>query len=366
MSESSRKKLDFIINVAFVLVVLGLGYVVFAYLLDYILPFLVAFLLVAALQPLINALNRRLRINQQAASVILVAAIYILAGGLILLLCSKLFVFARDGLIALPDYYQNTLNPLMLRLTARLEEILADLPLASWGIELDALQGSFIDAIQNLVLSISQHGISFISAQSNSIPSFLMKLMFTIMLSFFISLQYKSVVRFISHQIPEPVRMRIYEIRSILSDLAVKYLKAYLILMCLTFAELSIGLSVLKVPSAIRIAASIAVFDALPIFGTGGIMIPWVLIELLQTNYVFAFWLLILYCGITLVRNIVEPKIISDQLGLNPIVSLMSIYLGLRLFGVLGMILCPILAQMLVALHQRGSIKLYNEEPPDA
>ena len=94
--------------------------------------------------------------------------------------------------------------------------------------------------------------------------------------------------------------------------------------------------------------------------GTGAIMIPWVIIELLQLNYRYALGLAIVYGVVTLVRNIIEPKVVGDQLGLNPIVSLMAIYLGYRLFGVIGMITFPMLMQILLALHKNGSIKIFK------
>ena len=98
-----------------------------------------------------------------------------------------------------------------------------------------------------------------------------------------------------------------------------------------------------------------------PVIGTGGIMIPWVLIKLLQGNFSLAIGLGILYAIVTVVRNLIEPKIVGDQLGLNPVVSLISIYLGYKLFSVIGMILFPILAQILLTLHRNGTIRLYRE-----
>ena len=113
------------------------------------------------------------------------------------------------------------------------------------------------------------------------------------------------------------------------------------------------------------LAALIALFDALPLLGTGGIMIPWVIIELLGQNYSLALGLAILYAVVTVIRNLIEPKVVGDQLGLNPVVSLVAIYLGYRVLGVIGMVLFPILVQLLILLHKHGMIRLYREKKPE-
>jgi predicted PurR-regulated permease PerM len=133
--------------------------------------------------------------------------------------------------------------------------------------------------------------------------------------------------------------------------------------MLITFIELSIGLLILRVNNAIPIALGIALFDIFPILGTGGIVIPWSLISLLTGNTFLGIGLLVLYAAITLVRNFIEPQIIGDQLGLNPLVAIISMYLGFVWMGVGGMILMPISVQILLTLQNKGVIRLYKPEP---
>ena len=126
--------------------------------------------------------------------------------------------------------------------------------------------------------------------------------------------------------------------------------------MLITFVELSIGLSVLGVRNAIPIAFGISMFDILPVLGTGGIVLPLAVFSLLTKNYFLGIGLLVLYAAVTIIRNFIEPKIIGDQLGLNPIVTIISIYLGFVWIGVGGMILMPITVQILLTLHRKGVI----------
>ena len=139
-----------------------------------------------------------------------------------------------------------------------------------------------------------------------------------------------------------------------------KFVIAYGKLMTLTFIELTIGLSILGIENAMVVAFVIAVFDVLPVLGTGGIMIPWILISFLNSSPKLAIGLLILYLVVTIIRNIVEPKIVGNQIGLHPLLMLLCMYLGVKLFGFLGLFIMPFLILILQNLNQEGLIRLYR------
>jgi len=118
---------------------------------------------------------------------------------------------------------------------------------------------------------------------------------------------------------------------------------------------------VLRVNNSIPIALGIAIFDALPVLGTGGIMVPWIAIALLNGKIPLAVGLAILYAIVLVVRNIIEPRIVGNQLGLHPLVTLSAIYAGFKLMGVMGMILFPIMVQILAGLHHSKVIQLWQD-----
>ena len=130
-------------------------------------------------------------------------------------------------------------------------------------------------------------------------------------------------------------------------------IKAYALLLGITFLELCAGLWLLGVRYFLPIAAGIALLDILPVLGTGTILIPWVLISFLTGNRSFAVGLLLLYLFITIARNFLEPKIVGDCIGLHPLVSLVSIYAGLYLFGVTGALLMPCFVLTANFLYQK-------------
>lgn len=136
--------------------------------------------------------------------------------------------------------------------------------------------------------------------------------------------------------------------------------RSYLLIMSITFIELSIGLSVIGIPNAVLIAFMIAIFDILPVLGTGGIMIPWTIITFIQGNYQVSIGILVVYVIVTIVRNILEPKIVGGQLGLHPVVALMSMFIGANLIGVIGLFGFPITLSLLKHLSDTGTIKLFK------
>jgi sporulation integral membrane protein YtvI len=135
------------------------------------------------------------------------------------------------------------------------------------------------------------------------------------------------------------------------------YIRAQLILMTLTFIEVAIGLSILKIPNAILIALGVGILDAMPVFGTGSVFIPWIIILLFYQNYSLAVGIFIVYLIATLGRQSLEPKIISTQIGIHPLITLTVIYTGIKLFGIWGIIIAPFTAITVLAIKKSEILK---------
>ena len=130
--------------------------------------------------------------------------------------------------------------------------------------------------------------------------------------------------------------------------------------MSITFVELSIGLSIIGIKHAVLVAFSIALFDILPVLGTGGIMIPWTVLTAIRGDFLLALGLLTVYVVVTVIRNIIEPKIVGSQLGLHPVVTLCSMFVGAQLLGVVGLFGFPIGLSLLRYLNDNGVIKVFR------
>lgn len=143
-------------------------------------------------------------------------------------------------------------------------------------------------------------------------------------------------------------------------------LRAYGIIMFITFCELFLGLSILNLIGVMNngyvfmIAIAIAVFDILPVAGSGGILIPWAVVSLILGSYPKAIGLIVIYVVITVIRQYIEPKIVGSSLGVHPIVTLAGLYFGLKLFGFMGMFIIPLTVMTLKAFNDAGRIHLYK------
>lgn len=168
--------------------------------------------------------------------------------------------------------------------------------------------------------------------------------------SFYFALDRERVGKFFSSLVPQTWRHHLPELRRSAGRAAAGYIKAYLIILLITFCELFIGFSVLRVDYAFLLAAVIAVIDILPVLGVGTVLIPWATIAFIERNMRLGFGLLILYGVIVIVRQFAEPKIVGGTLGIHPLLTLAAMYLGFRLFGVAGMIIGPILALLARAI----------------
>ena len=141
--------------------------------------------------------------------------------------------------------------------------------------------------------------------------------------------------------------------------------KAYLILMAVTFSALSCGLWLLEVPNFFPVALLTSLLDLLPVIGIGFILIPWAVISLFQGNRLLGFGLLLLYLAINLLRSLLEPKLVGKSIGLPPLVTLLSIYAGLQLFGIAGLLMpCLVLAALFFYQKNIGKSKKKESRSP--
>ena len=217
-----------------------------------------------------------------------------------------------------------------------------------------------LGSLGSFVTNASVRIISYISGIAASVPGLFLNIVITIIVTFFLTVDYPKITGFLLRQLPEKGKFYLEEVRGYVGGTLLKCLASYALILCITFAELSIGLAVLQVPNAVLIALCIAVFDILPVLGTGGIMIPWGIICLILGKWLLGFGLLALYVIITVIRNVIEPKIVGYQVGLHPVVTLLSMLTGLQFFGLLGLFGFPITLSLLKNLNDRGLIHIFK------
>lgn len=357
--KKTVKHKQFIINVLYLAIVLLLAFLFLEYVIGWIMPFLLGFLIALAFRPLIRLLAEKTKINKRVAAFLIILLGYGLVSFLVWLLGNYLFQNIKEFCLNLPNFYTQEIAPFLGTANQGLldfsERFSPDIA-AQVG---DTLS-SMLEGLQSSLIDLSTGVLSSLAGASTKLPLMLISLVFTILSSLFIGMDYDNVMNFIKRQIPEKSKAMLIDIRSYLGKTLASYLRAYLILMAITFIELSVGFLALRVHNPFGIAAMIAIADALPVLGTGTVVLPWAVISLLQQRFYLALGLVLLYLIITAVRQFIEPKVVGDQLGLPPLVAIICIYLGFIWFGIKGAILFPITMNIILCLHRAGKIHIWK------
>lgn len=315
----------------------------------WLMPFLLAAGLASALEPLIALLQRRLRLRRSFCAAVLTLFLLFLLGGFLALLLGALWREALGLLARLPDLLQQ-LPALLDALGARIDRYCAACPpwLLAWR---EALERSAASQLPSLLSSLAEGAWSALRSAAALLPRALLAAATTVLALYFFAAsrpQLRAALRLLPAAQQAMLRaMRSAAVRSLL-----RWLRAQGTLFALTFFQLLAGFALLRVEYALLAALLTALVDALPVFGTGTILVPWAVLSLLLGNVPLAIALLALYACTQLVRSIVEPKLIAAQAGLAPVVSLLAMYLGWCAFGVGGMLALPLLLLFAVQLFR--------------
>ncbi len=261
----------------------------------------------------------------------------------------------KDDIIKLPEIYTLNIEPAINEIFVNAEKMIAKLdPVMVQTIQNFA--SSLSQSAGTVVSNISSTVIGFMSSSVSSLPGLLMGIVFAVISSLFFAMDYSKITSYVTRLFSPQTWNLITEIKEFSTGIGLKYVKAYAALIAVTFVELALGLSILRVDGSITVAALIAVIDMLPVLGTGAVMVPWVIIELIKGNVPLAIGLALLYLIIIIVRNILEPKLVGKQIGLHPIVMLICMYVGLKIFGIIGIFVLPVAIVIIKHLYDNDKI----------
>ena len=326
----------------------------FRYALGIALPFLLAWALSGAVKPLVNRICRRGRIPRSVCA----AGLVILAvGGAVTLAVSGIRrgITELGNLVAELAADTDGVVQAVEAALSRLESVSSHIPFlrrfenAPFYADICARLDQAVEmGIGRLTEAVTSRIPSAAMSVAGFLPAAFIFVTVTLLACYYLSADdgriRASLSAAVTRLTPEGLRDRLPPIGRRLRRLGKQYLRACLLLGGLTFLQMFIGLAVLGVPYAFLLALLIAAVDFLPLLGTGIILIPWAAVCFLLGQVKLGVGLLVLYGVSSVVRQVLEPKLIGDGLGLHPLLSLISMYAGLRLFGVWGMILAPLAA----------------------
>lgn len=381
MTNKIEKRCAALINMAFMAAIIALIYLFFRYCLGAVAPFLLTFLFAVFLQHPLRWLDKKTKNKCHALwSILLVFLSICIVLIPVILLLSK---FTRE-IINFIYYLVDQLNDMptfLADLEADILKLLKFLPEAAYtsvSASINSFFGNLIEDFNLSKLGIDMStvtsgltsGISGVYSVVKNVPSALISIVISIVAWIFFTKDYRYIVNFIRAQLPDSKKNLLVEVKQVFSKTILKMMRAYAIILLITFCELFIGFSILSATGVMKnsymliIAIAIAVFDILPVAGSGGVLIPWALISLVNGNATQGIWLLVIYAVISIVRQYLEPKIVGDTLGVHPLVTLMGLYFGLKMFGFMGMFIVPISVMTIKAFNDTGRIHLYNTVKP--
>lgn len=353
------KRKRFIINTLYISIMLAVVYGFLKYALGAISPFVFAFAFALMLKSPSRRLSALTGIPYAAVALVAVLLFYGTAAIIVGFAGVKIIALVTALLNALPGLYENQLMPMLMGLFARIENIVYHLEPGTAAL-VDESFRELATSVGNLITGFSLTVVGLLSNLATSLPGIFIRTLLMVITTFFATMDYEKISVFVARQLSSRQREVAFQIKDYLKGTLFVVVRSYLMIMSITFIELSIGLTLIGIEKAMVVALIIAIFDVLPVLGTGGIMIPWAIITAINGDTSTAAGLAVVYVFITIIRNILEPKIVGGQLGLHPIVTLMSMFIGASLFGAIGLFGFPITLSLLRYLNEHGVISLYK------
>ena len=332
-------KKEFVLNFLYVASVLAIIIFASKYLFAYLFPFVIGVSIALIVQKPANTLALRFRFKKPVCAVVLTvlicAAVFALAGLAAWSLGGRLAAFIGK----MPDYFTAVQDSL--------ERIKNDV----FG-DVRSLDGIFSGAVSSFLSRITAFASNLAAGFVKGLPAFLISSIVTVVASCYIAKDFDRLKKFVIGVVPDQTAKKIGRVKNIIVCNTVKFVKGYGIIAIITFIQLSALFAILGIEKPVLRALLVSLVDALPVLGVGTVLIPWAAIELLQRNFYVGFGILIGYAAVMIIRNFLEPKIIGDQIGINPIFTLLSMFLGLKISGVSGLILFPLALTVVVEYYR--------------
>ena len=338
-----------------VIPLLGLCLVIFLgpRLLHFFMPFVVGWILALLANPLVRFLERRVKlVRRHGSMLIIIAALAIVISlfyGAGLLVYREMGSFLADA----PEIYQSVIAEIgdALQNGRKLAEYFPQNlqpPLLAFSDNLDGLFGKLVSRAAEPTVQIAGH-------VAKSIPNLLVNMVIIILSSYLFLADRESIMRWLKEHLPAFVFRYIEYMKRDAKGVIGGYFLAQFRIMCVVALILAAGFLVLGVRYGVLLAFLTAILDFLPIFGTGTVLFPWAVVKLFAGEYAYATGLILLYILTQVVRQIIQPKIVGESMGLPPLMTLFLLYLGFKLRGLTGMILAVPVGLVFINFYKYGA-----------
>ncbi len=371
-----EKKKNFIINTVYAVIILALFYLFFKYAFGTVFPLICALVIAMFLQKPVNFICKRTPLKRGIVSAVSVLFMVTLIIGVLALLIiwigSEFKGFFRYIMLQLEDIPSliDTIKGYLANMLAFLPEKIETAIMTFVNEKIDSFLNSpkpIPDEVASFDLSVLSTPLSGIWNTAKRIPTTLVSIVVAVVACCFMTADFESVKNLALGVFRPESRNKIIRAKRLLFPSLAKMVKAYAIIITITFSELALGLFVLKLMGIYDagyifiIAALTAIIDIVPVLGTGTVLIPWALYNLVVGNYSLAIGLIVIYACITVIRQVIEPKLVANQLGIPAFLTIVSMFIGSQIFGVIGIFILPITIVMLKLLNDEGIINILHK-----
>lgn len=319
----------------------------------YFMPFVIGWILSVIAGPLVTFLEKKLKIMKRLGSAITIILVLALCIGLIYLIISQIWEEISVLIRNFPSMYHDLERGLSQigtqgnTLFERFPEQIQN----SWA----TLMNNLDDTASSLIGRIGEPTIEVAGNVAKRIPSVLIGTIVAFVSAYFFIADKENLGEWVKKVVPKSITSRLLLVGENLKYAMGGYFKAQFKIMGVVFAILLVGFTLMQIRFLILLAIVIAFLDFLPFFGTGTALIPWAIYKFLVGDYKMVAALVILYGVTQLVRQLIQPKLVGDSMGLNPLYTLFLLYLGYRVGSVLGMIFAVPIGLILLNLYQAGA-----------
>ena len=343
MYEFYRQHKYRIDRIAFLILISIVVYAFFTVLFVYLGPFFFGLLIALLMEPLIRLMIRRFNWKRWVASLvcllIFIGVISSLGAWLVTTLINQVIAFADSA----PQHIEEIAHRLE-DINARFRRVLDHLP-AHWHIP------DIQEILLMTVAALFGEGMRDTGMQiATAIPNFFLNTILVLVSAYFFMADRENIFRAVKNACPKWIAAQMRQTKKGLSRAMGGYFRAQYILMVVVGIISIIGLLILRSPYPLLLGLLFAVLDFLPIVGTGAVLVPWALLSFAMGNVQQGIGLAVMYGVITVTRQVLQPKILGDQMGAHPLASLMSIFIGFRMFGLLGLVIGPSLLMVFIAI----------------
>ena len=350
--KQSTKYLKILVNLLVAVFVIVCLCFIFPKLIVFFMPFVIGWIISMIANPLVRFLESKLKIVRKHGSMMIIIGVLAAVIGLGYLAISRIAVETGNLIRNLPQIYEN-LQEDFEEIGENLQVFYDRLP-KDMQASIQEVTSDFTGYVSGLVQAIGEPTFEAAGNFAKNVPGTLIAIIMSILSAYFFTAERDAILNSLKENLPFGIWSRVSGVINDLKHVVGGYFKAQFKIMGVVYIILVIGLLVLRVDYVLLVAFLIAFLDMLPFFGTGTVLCPWAVLKILSGDYKIAVGLLILYAVTQIVRQVIQPKIVGDTIGMNPLATLIFMYIGYKLSSIIGMIVAVPVGMILINLYKAG------------